>query len=760
MQLLNVALPHRFKKMKHIYSKGKFFLLLLLMFSSVAMAQSVISGKVLDEKEKPVKGASVYLLNTIDGTTTDSLGNFRFTTDEKGNQTLVATELAHKEVGMPLNITGNISDVKLLMKEVRLNTLEQVTITAGSMEATNDKDKTVLKPLDIITTAGTQADVVRAIQTLPGTQQQGTQNGLFVRGGDASEANLVVDEMIAQNAFYSSAPGVVSRSRFGPWQFKGVAFSSGGYSARYGQALSSVLELNSTDLPDKSTINTGVNMAGVYFSGDKLWKNSSIGGGASYNNLTPFYKLANTTVHYYVVPQGGSANFRYIWKPNKDGILKISGNGSMFKSGVSIPTPTNDPTITSGNPSTLNFGLTNQNYYSNISYRQILKKGWNIYTAASFSYNKDDIDFGGNPMENDDDRSQFRFEVKRYINARLGILVGTELQYYNYANKGTYNWTDTNSIPQRYDYDQSFSEKQAAGFVEVDWTPVYWLAFRPGARYEYSAITNQNAISPRFSMAIKAGDGQFSLAGGVFYQNADPQYLLSGHRPKMQQSVHYIANYQLIKGERTFRLEAYYKEYDQLVREQVTKFDPNGYRVIPEAGTGYIVDNTGYGYAKGIELFWRDKKSIKFFDYWLSYSYIDTRRLYKNFTAEATPTFIADHNLSLITKYFINEIQTNISATYSYASGRPYYNPDPSIDFMTERTKDFHNVSLTVSWLHSFGKWFTVFYAGVDNLTNAKNVFGKRYANGQIIGDQQPALYRTVFIGVNFSLSEFKKDEL
>lgn len=741
--------------MAHIYSKMKMLLLPLLLLSATnGMAQAILSGKVLDEKAKPVRGASVSLLNTIDGATTDSLGNFRFSTDEKGAQTLVATDIAHKEVGMPLNITGNISDINLVMNNIKLNTLEQVTITAGSMEASNDKDKTVLSTLDIITTAGTQADVIKAIQTLPGTQQQGTQNGLFVRGGDASEANVVVDEMIAQNAFYSSAPGVVSRSRFGPWQFKGVAFSSGGYSARYGQALSSVLELNSTDLPDKSTINTGLNMAGVYVSGDKLWKNTSVSGSAYYNNLTPFYGIANTNVDYYTVPQGGGGSARFNWKPNKDGILKVMVNGSQFKSGVSVPNPTNDPTLV-GNQEFIKFGINNQNYYSNISYRQMLKKKWGLYTAASFSYNKDDINFNGNPMENDDNRAQFRFEAKRYFNARFNLLVGTELQSFSYANKGT---------AYGYNYNNSFNEQQAAGYLEADWTPVYWLAFKPGVRYEYSAIANQDNISPRLSLAIKAGqNGQFSLASGMFYQNADPNYYLSGYRPKMQQSIHYIANYQFIKGERTLRLEAYYKDYNQLIREKSNQaFNPNSFRVLYPVNTpGYSVDNSGFGYAKGIELFWRDKKSIKNFDYWLSYSYIDTRRLYKNFTAEATPDFIADHNLSVISKYFINKIQTNVSATYSYASGRPFYNPDPAIDFLSERTKDFHNLSITVSWLHSFGKWFTVFYAGVDNATNSKNVFGKRYdMNGQIIGDMAPAIYRSVFVGVNFSLSEFSKDEL
>jgi outer membrane receptor for ferrienterochelin and colicin len=387
----------------------------------------------------------------------------------------------------------------------------------------------------------------------------------------------------------------------------------------------------------------------------------------------------------------------------------------------------------------------------------MLKKKWSIYTAASFSYNKDDINFDNNPLENQDDRSQFRFEAKHYVNARLNILVGGELQHFNYASSGRFYSNN---------YDQNFSETQAAGYVEVDWIPVYWLAFRPGVRYEHSVLLNQDNISPRLSLAIKAGqNGQFSLASGVFYQNADPVYLLAGYKPKMQQSVHYIANYQFIKGDRTLRLEAYYKDYNQLVREIApagTAFDPNLYRVVTPANTpGYSVDNSGYGYAKGIELFWRDKKSIKNFDYWLSYSYIDTRRLYKNFTKEVTPTFIADHNLSVISKYFINDIQTNISATYSYASGRPYYNPLSSVDFMSQRTKDFHNLALTVSWLHTFGKWFTVFYAGVDNLTNSKNVFGKRYdAKGEYLGDQKPALYRSVFVGVNFSLSEFSKDEL
>jgi hypothetical protein len=235
----------------------------MLLLAGSSWAQSVLSGKVTEPNGKPVRGASVSLDQTIDGTTTDSLGNFSFTTEEKGAQTIVVTEPGHEPGGMPITINGNMDNIVLKIKAV--HKLDDVVITAGSFEASSDKNKAALSTLDILTTAGANADPIKALQTLPGTQQTGTQTGLFVRGGDASEAATIVDEIVVQNAFFSSAPGVAARSRFLPFQFKGIAFSSGGYSARYGQALSSVLEMNTLDLPDRTTVNLGVNM-------EKQWR--------------------------------------------------------------------------------------------------------------------------------------------------------------------------------------------------------------------------------------------------------------------------------------------------------------------------------------------------------------------------------------------------------------------------------------------------------------------------------------------------------
>ena len=746
------------------FSKRFYFLFSILFIAITANAQYKISGTVVDNNSRPVRGANVYLDNTIDGGTTDSMGIFHFTTSEKGNQTIIASEVSHENAGLPIVISGDMSGIVLHMKANKTHDLDMVVITAGSFDASNDKSKTVLRPLDIVTTAGANADVVKAIEMLPGTQQTGTENGLFVRGGDASELAILVDEMVVQNAFFSGPPGVATRSRFGAFQYQGVSFSSGGYSARYGQALSGVLELNTTDLPDKSTVNLGINMAGIYASGTKKWKKSSLDIGGSYLNLTPFYGLATTNFKFYKVPVGATGNLRYVWKPNKDGILKISANNSYTTSGISLPSPYAGDTGHAsqanpflGLPDTINFVTKDQYYYTNASYKQLFKDKYSIYAAASYSLDQTNNTFAGIPINETDQRTQFRLEGKDYFTSRLNLLVGGELQNFGISK-------DFNNY-----YKQTFTENQIAGYSELEWTPINILAIRPGIRYEHSALLNKDDIAPRISMAIKTGDhSQISLASGIFYQDPDYSYLLAGLKKELglQKAIHYIANWQLTKNDRTLRLEAYYKSYEDLVRELGSFYSPNTYRILTDT---VQVNNSGHGYAQGFELFWRDKKTVKNLDYWVSYSYIDTRRIYANFPYEATPAFIANHNLNLVGKYFVDKWQTNFSATYSFASGFPYFDPEKPFNsqtFLSEHTPPFQNLAVTVAYLHSFGKWFTVFYLSIDNITNQHNIFGYRYnydASGVAFGTPNPivpALYRSIFLGVNMSLSQFKKDEL
>ena len=115
-------------------------------------------------------------------------------------------------------------------------------------------------------------------------------------------------------------------------------------------------------------------------------------------------------------------------------------------------------------------------------------------------------------------------------------------------------------------------------------------------------------------------NAQVSLAYGRFYQDSDDETLLYSQGVGQERAEHFIFNYQYTSANRTFRIEAYQKSYQDLV-----KFS------IDEAGD-YTYSNDGEGYARGIDVWFRDKKTIKNLDYWVSYSYLDTERDYRNFS--------------------------------------------------------------------------------------------------------------------------------
>jgi hypothetical protein len=716
----------------------KLFYTFFLLFAVPAYlsAQSVITGEVRDPKGQPVGFASVFIVNTTEGTTTDATGKFTLTTNLTGEQVIAVNLTGYTKISRSVTLDG--TPVTLAFKlEPSATQLEGVTITAGMIEASNERSVAVLKPLDIVTTAGAQGDIIGAIQTLPGVQRNGgDQTGLMVRGGDVSESVIIIDGMVAQNAFNSNVPGVAQRSRFNPFQFKGTAFSSGGYTARYGQALSSVLDLQTMDLPEKNNVNVGAHFAGAYVAGSKLMNKNAVEYSGYYTNVAPYLAVTKTNIDFYEVPQGGGITTRFISRTENSGIFKMNLTHTFNKSGITIPDPT-----TAG--ARLNFGISNENTLLTTSYKFFLNEKTKLFSAFSFSNNTDQITWGTVPMYRNDGRVQGRAEIFHEAGRKFNILAGLEVQKIAYT--------------QRFDtLLGQFTELLSAAYVEAEFKPLLWLAIKPGVRGEYSQLIARGNVVPRLAMAVRTGEAsQVSAAGGVFCQTASPNYLLVGYRPGFQQAVHYMLNYQWMKDDRTLRVEGYYKSYDQLVRENGVAYNPNQYRF--DYGT---VDNSGSGYAQGIDFFWRDRKSIKNFDYWISYSYVDTKRLYQNYIAKVTPDYVSDHNLNLIAKYFVMKWQTNFSASYNYASGRPFYDPNNPV-FLGDKAPDYHNVALTVSYLTTIRKMFAVFYLSVDNILNQKNVLGYRYStDGLQRYPVVPPMYRSIFFGFNLSLTEFNKDEL
>ena len=708
-------------------------ILLLLIIPVTCFSQTKISGKVTDNKNRPLHGISITIKDSYDGATSDSSGNYTISTSETGSHLIEITATGYKNIEQPISLAGQPLVINFSLKE-QITELKAVVITAGSFEAGDQKKGTVLSSIDVVTTASANADITSAIKTLPGAQQVGETEGLFVRGGTAAETKTFIDGTLVNNFYYSSEPGLSTRGRFNPFLFKGTVFSAGGYSALYGQAMSSALILESIDLPERSSADVSISYLAVGGGLQHLAKNKKSSWGFSYNytDLNLAFKLIKQTPDYFTIPflNNGDANFRI--KTSKTGMLKYYGTISTTNVGYRYAD------IDSMGMKDA-FSLKNLNMYHNLSWREKIGKGLKMLTGFSYSTNRDNI---SSEFQNADDVKQdvssnpyFAFKnfqvtthghyangkvvIEKKLSGLNTIRFGTE---YNYSN----DKSDFSSSSGGITSTETVEENLVSGFAESDIYITNDIAAKVGARAEHSTLLDKWDIAPRASLAYKFADNsQVSFAYGIFYQDPEKKYLPSPNTLNFSNATHYILQYQKSANQRIFRTEIFYKQYHDL-------FITN-----TNYGQQLAVNNNGFGDAKGIELFLRDKKTIKNFDYWISYSYLDTKRYFLNYPMAIEPSYVAKHTASLVMKKFVTNIKTGFNATYTFATGRPYYNirydnnNQPQI-YDQGRTKDYNSLSFSLNYLPSIGKKnaksFTVFVFSVNNVLGTNNIYNYNYS--------------------------------
>ena len=162
-----------------------------------------------------------------------------------------------------------------------------------------------------------------ALQTLPGTSTVSEDGRLFVRGGSAGETQVFIDGLRVFQPFNATANNIPTRGRFSPFLFKGITFSTGGYSAEYGQALSSVLLLNTTDVPEQEKTDISVMSVGGGVGHTEIWGNESLSINTSYINLAPYESLIPSN-------QGVRWNKPYA-SISGEAVFRSKGENNIFK---------------------------------------------------------------------------------------------------------------------------------------------------------------------------------------------------------------------------------------------------------------------------------------------------------------------------------------------------------------------------------------------------------------------------------------------
>lgn len=670
--------------------------ILCTFFIIQVFAQTMVSGKVTNKKGIPISGANVYLENTYDGATSDTNGNFSFATNKEGEVTLAVSYIAFRTYRITTNVEL-LNNVTVILQEA-INALDAVVLSAGSFQAGDNTKIAVMGPIDIVTTAGVAGDFISALQTLPGTQTVGEDGRLFVRGGAAEETQVFIDGMRVFQPYIPTSNNAPTRGRYSPFLFDGITFSTGGYSAEYGNALSSVLLLNTIDEPEQDQTDLSFMSLGGGIGHTKKWDKDALTINATYINLAPYNALVPDRNVWNKLPESISGETVYRHS-TKYGLLKFYSAFDYINFNVKQQDIDFKDLV--------RFDLKNYNWYTNLSYDGFIGDKTKLSTGLSYSNAKTNLFVDITEVTDTENAVHAKVKIKHPFSNQFKLSYGAEFFSRRFTEEGI------NDEVNPFNYD--FTDNSTAVFAEADLLFSNAFAAKIGVRATYTALFNEYTLAPRLSLAYKLNKrSQLSLAYGDFYQTGQNDELKLSQDLGNQKASHYILNYQYKTNDQLFRVEAFYKDYDKLWLYDTEFGRPSD-----------NFTNEGYGIAKGIDLFWKDSRNIKNLQYWLSYSYLDTKRKYQDYQETVMPSYATNHNASLVTKYWINNLRSQVGMTYSFASGRPYDNPNSTM-FMEGRTKSYNNVSFNWSYLISQQK---ILFISASNLFGFKNTFGYDYDN-------------------------------
>ena len=679
----------------------KIILVLAIVFVSISVySQTQIKGNVTDKKGLPLTGANIMVKGSYDGIGTDANGNYNFITRVTGKQIIVASFVGFAIQEKEVEFLGTAVTLDFTLKE-QSNQIADVVISAGTFETSDKKKSVTLQPLDIVTTPSAAGDIYGALTTLPGASMVGEDGRLFVRGGDGYESKTFIDGLLVKNPYSASTPDLPSRGRFSPFLFSGTTFSTGGYSAEYGQALSSALILTTNAFPKETQTDISFLTVGLGATQTYAGKDASLSVGAEYYNLKPYFSAINQEVVWNRYPESLGLTLSSRFRTKGDGIIKIFSTFSSALSGLKYPEMTTPGALQ-------DISLSNKNSYTNINYTRSISK-WSMKGGVAFTYDENLLGMRAFDVNDYNTNAQARLSMKRKFNDRFTLSMGVE-ETVNLFNE-KYHEVSTN-----FQFKGDVKDFNSALFTEAEVRPLSKLVVRIGLRGENASVINDTKLAVRTSAAwLISHDVQCSLIYGTFYQT--PEESIMKFEPKLgfEKAEHYIANIQYEKNDRILRVEGYIKQYKGFVTYDATQY----YNPL-------VYSNSGDGFSKGIDVYFRDRKSIKNFDYWVSYSYIDSKRKYRDYPSKVTPPFAAKHNFTVVGKQWIQKITTQFGATFSWSGGRPY-NDANSLIFMDKHTSNYCDVSLNVSHLTEiFGK-ATIMYASISNVFGRDNIFGYRY---------------------------------
>lgn len=690
------------------------------------MAQhSSVKGTVVDENNKPLPFVNVFITETNIGGTTDINGNFNFIVDKRGEVTIVASMVGYGDFEQNI-ILGEQSNIDLLivLKEEAIKLQESIVV--GSSFSSEKSKGVVLSSQDVSTTPGGAADIFQSLKTLPGLTQVSESAQLYVRGGDPIETLTMLDGATLYHPYtYESAYGGLF-SNLNTNTVEGMYFSSGGFSTKYGDVLSGVLDIETKDEPLSTSFMLGISMASANFDGEIPIIDEKLGfrftSQQSYTK--PIMWLNGALDEFSSSPSSRDFSTSLVYKYSKQGKLKIFGLFAEDKQGVNVDRAEYDG-VFNGNST---------NNFINVHQTHLFASNLLVKNSLSFNGHTNLWSLGLLDFNQTDDVLKIRSDIEYQYTNNLKIVSGVELENRMREYKGIVPEEDYDFRPEGIGevIDVGIDNQRIGAYGEIEIQNLFGvnkLFTVAGIRTDIFSDLKIITFDPRIGIGYKLTEkSTLKVAGGMFHQLPDLRlFSADDGNPELSsmRAEHYVLSYDLeFNKYSSLRIEGYHKNYSNLPLED----DVLNY------------SNNGEGFANGLDIIIKGRLPIGL-EGWASYGLINTKRKWLEFEKLTMSDFDITHNLAIVLNYRLLAMWS-VGVNYKYATGRPLtpvedaqFNPLIGIyepiygDDNSERYPDYHRLDFRVTHLNQlFNKLFTVFYVEAINILDIDNLFGYSYS--------------------------------
>ena len=665
-------------------------IILLLAVVCNLTAQTTVSGTVTDGRE-PLAGANVFIVGTIDGCLTDSLGRFSFTSSITGEATLKATFIGYEDYLLTAD-AGQLAHLTIKMSE-RATTISEVVVTASTFSFGKSDNFKTMDALDVVMAGNSCGDIVAALQTLPGTQTVGEDGKLYVRGGESEECQTFVNGMHVLVPYSTNTENTAVRGRFSPFLFKGINFSLGGYSGEYGQALSSVLPMETTDMATSDKYGVSASLVDWNIGGTKAFKTSSLSFNAALTSMGLYDRMFSQRQDFTRPYRKLSGEAQYKKEFACGGVLKTYAGYDLTSVGLHVDDR--------------HLSLKEHNVYANMTYIAPLGRGTTLFTGIANSSVFNDIDnavSAGDHYHNFRNEVHLKAEIRKVCSDVLKLSTGIE----DYIRNSQLRFA-----PYEYHLDYNI----LAAHVDAQWRVMPKVFLNMSARLE--AMRNQWLLMPRATLSyIPNKRLQLSLVAGRYSQTPEDDYLAQSSKSLVQSTAdHAILSLQYKWQTTLLRIEPYWKRYHHLP--------------LMEKG---VWQSHGDGTSQGVDIYLEDHSLFRNLTTTLAYSFNDSKRLYRDYTEERMPDYASRHNLRLTAKYAIGK--TIIGLAESYTSGR---------HFPQGTTPYYNSVDVNLTYLLSPK---VIIYTSLNNIFGRTNIFRYDAAGSPVTASRDRFFYIGIFVSL------------